>query len=397
MSRIMFLGAGLMQMPPIAYAKAEGHFVITADYLPDNPGHKLADQYLNLSVTDHEAILAAARKLHIDGIVAYASDIAAPTAAYVAEALGLAGNPYEAVRTLTHKGKFRRFLAEHGFNCPRAASFSALDDALGYAETLDFPVFVKPVDSAGSKGVTQVHRLDGIAAAFEHALQYSLCKQVIVEEAIVRAGYQVAGDGFIVDGRLAFRCFANEHFDKLVNGLVPIGESFPAIHDTELLDFAHREYQRVLTLLGMQRGALNFDFVFTGDGELYILELGPRNGGNLIPEVTKLATGVDMIKHTVDQALGLQVPALEVRPCRGYWASYIVHSSRSGVLEKIVVSERLAEKLVQQQITAKSGDRIEPFIGSNFGLGAMILRFDSRDEMVEMMDNMECYLDIRVR
>ena len=226
--------------------------------------------------------------------------------------------------------------------------------------------------------------------------QFARCGQVIVEEEIVRSGYQVAGDGFAVDGELCFRCFANEHFDKLVNGLVPIGESFPAIHDPVALAAAHRETQRLIDLLGMRGGAFNFDFVFTEKGELYFLELGPRNGGNLIPEVTRYATGVDMIKHTVDMAIGDPVPRLALAPCDGYWASYIIHATEPGELKDIVVSDFLQERIVEQNITAKTGDRVEPFIGSNHGLGAMILRFDDQEQMLHMMDNMEEYITLVV-
>ena len=76
--RILFLGAAPSQIPPIEYAKSQGHYVITCDYLPENPGHKLADESHNVSTTDIEGVLALAEKLKIDGIVAYASDPAAP-------------------------------------------------------------------------------------------------------------------------------------------------------------------------------------------------------------------------------------------------------------------------------------------------------------------------------
>jgi biotin carboxylase len=390
----MFLGAGSMQMAPIEYAKAQGHYVITVDYLPDNPGHRLADKYVNASVTDPEAVLRAATALKIDGIVAYASDIAAPTAAYVAEQLKLPGKPYEAVRILTHKGRFRKFLADHGFNHPRGKSFSDRESAEKYLRELALPVFVKPVDSAGSKGVTRIDDLKAFRAAYDHALKFSLCGQVIVEETIVRSGYQVAGDGFAVNGELCFRCFANEHFDKLVNGLVPIGESFPSVFPAELLDVAHRETQRLIDLLEIKSGAFNFDFVFTKNGEFYFLELGPRNGGNLIPDVTRLATGVDLIKYTVDDALGLPVPRLEMVPCDGFWASYILHSTTPGTFKGISFSDFLAARTIRQDVTAEPGDRVEPFIGSNHGLGSMILRFDTKEQMLHAMDNMEEFLTI---
>jgi len=395
MKRILFLGGAAMQMPPIRYARQQGHYVITCDYLPENPGHQLADEYHNVSTTDMKAVLEVARNAEIDGIVAYASDPAAPTAAYVGNALGLVSNPYESVLTLARKDLFRRFLRDHGFHVPRSESFDSVNEARDYAQTLKLPIFVKPVDSSGSKGVTQLQDLDGFETAFSHALSYSRAKKVVVEERICRQGYQVAGDGFVVDGQLAFRCFANEHFDKLCSGLVPIGESFPAIHDSRLLDLAHRETQRLLTLLGMKTGALNFDFVFTEAGEFYFLELGPRNGGNLIPEVINYTTGVDLVKYTVDAALGFDCSALKMEPAHGCYSSYIVHALRDGTYQELRMTERFKTHVVQQNIWVKPGDPVRQFNGSNDTLGTAILRFESQAEMLAMMDNMEN--DIRVQ
>jgi biotin carboxylase len=394
--KILFLGGAAMQMPPIRYARQQGHYVITCDYLPENPGHKLAHEYHNVSTTDREAVLGVARQAGIDGIVAYASDPAAPTAAYVGNALGLPSNPYEAVLTLARKDRFRRFLRDHGFHVPRSESFDSFPEAREYAQTLRLPVFVKPVDSSGSKGVTQVQDLVNLETAFSHALTYSRAKKVVVEERIDRNGYQVAGDGFVVDGRLAFRCFGNEHFDKLCNGLVPIGESFPAIHDPALLKTAHRETQRLLTLLGMKTGALNFDFVFTEAGEFHFLELGPRNGGNLIPEVTKYATGVDLVKYTVDAALGLDCSRLQMELPHGYYSSYIVHALRGGACMEVWMSERFRSQVVEQNIWVKPGDAVPRFTGSHGTLGTAILRFESQAEMLAMMDNMENDIYVRI-
>jgi formate-dependent phosphoribosylglycinamide formyltransferase (GAR transformylase) len=106
MKRILFLGGAPTQIPPIKYALEQGYYIITCDYLPENPGHKLAHEYHNVSTTDKKAVLELAKKLKIDGIVAYASDLSAPTAAYVAEKLELSGNSYELPEKLTSYSKF---------------------------------------------------------------------------------------------------------------------------------------------------------------------------------------------------------------------------------------------------------------------------------------------------
>jgi biotin carboxylase len=394
MKKVLFLGGAPTQLPPIKYALEQGHHVITLDYLPDNPGHKLAHKYYNVSTTDKDAVLEVAKAENIDGIVAYASDPAAPTAAYVAEKIGLPGNPYESVEILARKDLFRDFLAKHNFNVPRSQAFYDETEAWPWLDEIGVPAFVKPVDSSGSKGVTHLQDAADFHDAFEHALKFSREKKVIVEEKIVRQGYQVAGDGFVLDGELVFRCWADEHFDKLCNGLVPIGQTFPTSHGDQLLNEAHKETQRLLTLLGMKTGALNFDFVFSEDGKFYFLELGPRNGGCLIPEVIRYATGVDLIKYTVDAALGLPCEGLEMKPVNGFWSSYMVHALENGIYQKLSVSGRAKEYIVEQDIQVKESDRVQKYSGSHDTLGTMIIKYPDMPTMLDMVDNME--RDVRV-
>ena len=394
MKKILFLGGAPTQIPPIKYALDQGHHVITLDYLPENPGHKLAHKYYNVSTTDKDAVLEVAQTEKIDGIVAYASDPAAPTAAYVAEIMGLPGNPYEAVEILARKDLFRDFLAKHNFNVPRSKSFYDEGEARVWLDEIGVPAFVKPVDSSGSKGVTHLQDAAHFHYAFEHAVSFSREKKVVVEEKIVRQGYQVAGDGFVLDGQLVFRCWADEHFDKLCNGLVPIGQTFPTSHNDDLLKQAHNETQRLLTLLRMKTGALNFDFVFSEDGKFYFLELGPRNGGCLIPEVIRYATGVDLIKYTVDAALGLHCVGLEMKPVSGFWSSYMVHAIENGRYRELYLSERAKEFIVEQDIHVQLGKQVNVFSGSHDTLGTMILRYPNQGVMLDMVDNMA--RDIRV-
>lgn len=394
--KILFLGGSLFQIPPIKYAKEQGHYVITCDYLPDNPGHKFAHEFHNVSTTDKDAILKLAKELKVDGIVAYASDPAAPTQTYVANKLGLPSNPYESVEILARKDLFRDFLKKHNFLVPKSNSFYRLEDAKNWIDELTFPIIVKPVDSSGSKGVTKVVKKEDIQNAFEYALIFSREKKIVLEEFFVRDGYQIAGDGFVVNGELVFRCWANEHFDKLCNPLVPIGESFPSIMNNYTLEQAHSETQRLLNLLGIKMGALNFDFHYNKNGDFSFLELGPRNGGNLIPEVIKYATGVDLIKYTVDSALGFDCSELEMKNTKGYYSCYMVHSLQNGVVKEIWYSNEIKNNIIEENIFVKQGDKVNKFDGSNHTLGTMIMKFESQNEMLEKMDNMEKYLKVIV-
>ena len=164
------LGGSIYQTYAIKAAREMGYYVITCDYLPDNPGHQYAHEYHNVSTTDKKAVLELARKLKVDGVVAYASDPAAPTAAYVCEKLGLPTSPYKSVEILSKKHLFRQYLAEHGFNVPKAKSYKTLGEAEADIDNFRLPVMVKPVDSSGSKGINKLTEKSQLKAFVEEYL-----------------------------------------------------------------------------------------------------------------------------------------------------------------------------------------------------------------------------------
>lgn len=150
--KLMLLGGLRYLMPVIEEAHKLGVHVITADYLPDNIAHKYSDEYCNVSIIDKEAVLKAAQELKIDGILSHAVDPGVVSAAYVAEKMGLPFQcSYKTACILQDKHLFRQFLMDNGFNCPNAKGYDNEEDALKDVDYFNWPVIVKPVDSAGSK------------------------------------------------------------------------------------------------------------------------------------------------------------------------------------------------------------------------------------------------------
>ena len=116
--RLLILGAGAGQLPAILKAVELGLFVITADYLPENIGHKFSNQSVNCSTVNKAGILAAAKGLDIDGITTIASDVATATVAYVAGNLGLPGCSLRTAEAMSNKAEFRRAQYEQGLSSP---------------------------------------------------------------------------------------------------------------------------------------------------------------------------------------------------------------------------------------------------------------------------------------
>ncbi|UPW84240.1 acetyl-CoA carboxylase biotin carboxylase subunit family protein [Lysinibacillus sp. Ag94] len=398
MKKILMLGGAHSQIPAIKKAREMGHYVITCDYIKENPGHQYAHEYYNVSTTDKEGVLSLAKALNIDGIVSYASDPAAPTAAYVAERLGLPSHPYESVEILSNKDLFREFQKNNNFNVPRAKGYRAVEEAKADFHNFNMPVMIKPVDSSGSRGVSKIDSIDTLQEKIEYALSFSKVKRFIVEEYIEKHGYHVGGDGFSVNGKLVFRSFTNEHFPTIAspNPFVPIGSSWPCQMSEHIQQKIHKEIQRALTLLNMKSGAYNFDIRVDEQENVYLIEIAARNGGDWIPQVTKYATGVDLIEYTIKTALGEDCNDLTMVESQGYWSVYVLNSETSGVFINVEMHDEIVNGIVEYELLVKSKNHIKAFSGSNEKLGTMILKFPSEGDMLEKMEHITNFVKVNV-
>lgn len=400
MKKLLLLGGSTQQIVAIETAKKLGYYTVLCDYLTDNPGQNYADKFYLISTIDKEAVLDVAKTEQVDGVIAYASDPAAPTAAYVAEKLGLPGNPYESVEILCNKDRFRKFLAENGFCTPQADSYDSVEDAYEalLADRFRFPVIVKPVDSSGSKGVGRIDTIEQAGEKLDYAMSFSRRKRIIVEEFVESFGYQIAGDGLSVDGKLVFRCFANDHFNpKCVNPFVPISASFPYNMPSEVQDKIHAEIQRLLTLLGMKTCTYNFDMRIDKDYNVYLMEVAPRDGGNYIPQIIQYVTGVNLVECSVKAAMGESLDDITMISPKGFCAYYAVHSLTDGILDEVRIRDDVQKQILENHIVKRSGDEISAFTGANTTLGCLLMKFESMEQMLDMIDNSEKWIEVKLK
>ena len=398
MKKILMLGGSLYQTYAIKEAVRLGYYVITCDYLPENPGHQYAHEYHNVSTTDKEAVLQLAQRLQVDGVVAYASDPAAPTAAYVCEKLGLPTSSYRSVEILSNKDLFRDFLQQHGFNCPKAMGFSTYEEAFAHIDEFQMPVMVKPVDSSGSKGISKMVDKAMLKDYVEEALKYSRSKRFLIEEFIVKKGHQISGDAFSVDGKLVFHCLGNEFYDpNCTKDFAPLGECWPFQMDHKYIADLEGQLQRLITLLGMKSNAYNVEAIVGEDDKVYLLELGARSGGSLIPQVTEYATGVNMVTYVIKAAMGEDCSDLKQAEPSGCWSNYMVHANDTGRFKSIEFDETFRQKHLVEWVTdIKVGDFVHKFRDAQDCIGELILKYDSMEEMFKIIATIENYINVVV-
>lgn len=396
--KIMLLGGLRYLLPVIEAAHKLGYYVITCDYVPDNIAHKYSDEYHNVSIIDKEAVLALAKDLQIDGIMSFAVDPGVVTAAYVQEQMGLpAFGPYESVCILQNKDRFRAFLAEHGFNVPKAKGFSSVEEALSDQSWYSWPVIVKPTDSAGSKGVSRVDCWEDLRPALLYAFEHSLSKRIIIEEFIEKSGCSSDTDSFSVNGELKFISFSAQRFDEYAaNPYTPSAYSWPSTMTIEQEVELKSEIQRLLKLLDMRTSIYNIETRVGANGKPYIMEVSPRGGGNRLAEMLRYSTGVDLIMAAVRAAVGDEVVGIEQRPYNGHWAEIILHADSEGKFQELFIREDMRQYVIEEDIWMEVGEHVSAFSAANNAVGTLILKFDSQEKLEKALSLQKDWLKVIV-
>ena len=399
MKKLMILGGSRYALPVIRAAHELGLYVITADYLPDNIAHKYSDEYCNVSIIDREATLKEAQERKIDGIISFACDPGVVTAAYVAEKMGLPSvGSYDAVSLLQNKGRFRKFLTDHGFNVPTARSYTDIEEALKDTDRFMWPVIVKPTDSAGSKGVNRVNEPAKLREAIEYALSYSHSSEFIIEDFIQQKGFSSDTDSFSVNGELKFVSFDSQRFDaNAENPYTPAAYSWPSSmsdsHQKELTS----EIQRLISLLGLGTSIYNIETREGTDGKAYIMECSPRGGGNRLAECLEYATGVKLVENAVRAAVGMPTVGVEQKPYDGCWAEIILHSDRAGVFDSLWVDDTIAKCVFERDLWIEPGTTVGGFKAANEAIGTLVLKFDTDEQLQEVMREPGRYVKVLLR
>lgn len=370
----MVLGAGYLQVPLIARAVGRGYHVITVDYLPGNVGHRIATEWRNISTIDCDAVLEAARDMHIDSIVTACTDVAMPTVGVVNEALGLHGVTRIQAETLCTKHKFREFQRRHNLDHPAFISGTDAEVLVADASFIGPEVVVKAVDRSGSRGVRKVLSSDpnAVRDAVDEAQRVGLTPTVCIERVI--PGIEHGGDAFILDGRVAFLCVT----EKRLQGAVVRGHTLPSSVPQSAISAIASEIQRHVNALGYDNGPLNFDVMVDGSDTVRVIEMSPRSGGNWIPQLVAHVYGTDLFDATLDASLGI-APSLAMNACTVSASAYILGTRSDGKLVADPDAAALLEKVpggVALEFNVRRGDTVRKMRDSGDQIGRVLFEHD---------------------
>lgn len=402
MKKLMILGGSKYIIPVIKKAHDRGIFVITCDYLPDNYAHQFSDKYVNVSIVEKEKVLEIACQEDIDGIISFACDPGVITASYVAEKLGLPNvAPYESVCILQNKSLFREFLKKNNFNVPWFKSYHTIDCALKDLENVDLPLIIKPVDSAGSKGVSVVNKRDELEDALNLAFNNSRSKEIIVEEYLRFRGHPTDADTFVENGKIKFFGTDSQLFDSnSINPFTPAAYYWPSEISKDNLQYFKEELSRLFKLLKVENAILNIELREDYRGRPYIMEVSPRGGGNRLSEMNEYGTNQDIIGKYLEIAVNFEnykESNFKQIEFDDGWCIVILHSNKEGVFESLDIDPIIQQYVIDKQVWVSKGQHVSLFTGANQTIGTIVFKFKDKAQMLNVLNHQTRFIKVNVQ
>lgn len=298
--KLAIIGASYLQLPLVKKAREMGIESICFAWEEGAVCKDICDRFYPVSTVDKEQILRICREIKVDGITTIASDVAVKTVNYVAEKMGLVGNPDAYSEIVTNKFLMRQCFMENSVPSPK---FCLTDgDTPQQFEMFRYPVIVKPTDRSGSRGVEKVERPEEIKAAIERACNESFQKKAVIEEFV--DGREISVESISFEGKH----YVLQITDKVTTEapfFVELEHHQPSSLPDDIKDRVQAIVLNALNALHIMYGASHAELKITKEDDIKIIEVGARMGGDFIgSDLVRLSTGYDFLKGVIDVALG---------------------------------------------------------------------------------------------
>lgn len=370
MKKLAIIGASYLQLPLVKKAKEMGIETHCFAWEEGAVCKEISDYFYPISILDKEAIFTICKQIPIDGITTIATDMAVPTIAFVAEKLGLVSNSLDSALLSTNKFWMREALAKASCSIPKyfAVEINQSVDSLD----LNFPIIVKPVDRSGSRGVNKIEHSSGLEQSISLALSESFVKRAIIEEYI--EGDEVSVETISWKGKHYILAIT----DKVTTGSPHFVEL--AHHQPSTLSKAVQEKIEILTkkaldALQIENGASHSEFKITPNGEVYVIEIGARMGGDFIgSHLVKLSTGYDFLSGVIQISLNqFEVPIVQNKYCSGVY--FLCEETK----KLLPYFETNSDFILEKEITSK---QLKSITNSNDRSGYLIYQSQQRKELL---------------
>lgn len=364
------LGGGFLQKYVIRKAKAMGYYVLCLDADPNAVGFDIADEHAVINIVDEEACLAYARDKQVDGVLTAATDFSVLTMSRIAEELHLPGINYQSAKVIKNKALVRKRLFEaNADDTGISYEIDSVEDIADILPKIKFPVMMKPVDGSGSRGASKVEKTEDFVKAAEFAMNGSITHRAVAEPFIEGKEYGV--ESFVDNGVIHVLGVMQKDMTEPPY-YAELGHAIPSGLTPELETKVKSCVYRAIFALGVNHGSVNMDLLITNEGNVHIVDVGARMGGNLIgSHIIPMGTGIDYMGNMIRAAVG---DATNWKP---EWQPKSVATKllalTPGIIKKLPNFDQIAaEYNVQIEHHLHEGNTITPYRTNLDGCGYVV-------------------------
>ncbi len=223
-------------------------------------------------------------------------------ASLLREKFGLEGQSYKSALDFRNKVLMKQKAQQNGLKTPAFAEIKTVFDLLDFIETYSYPVFVKPIDKAGSVNTTKISNEHDL----KKFLQKGIPSNIEVEEFIDGEMYHV--DGIVINGELKLisastlleggtSIFAGGHLSgNLLDEKNPLS--------SRLINYTIKLLESLDT---PKTTTFHCELFHTIQDEIVLCEIASRTGGTRINTVNHVAYGVNLNQTLVRAQMCLPV------------------------------------------------------------------------------------------
>ena len=297
--KLLILAGASVHVKLVEAAKEMGVYTIVTDYLaPEkSPAKLIADEHWELNITDIDAIVARCKEENVDGIIAGWIDPCQIPYWQICDKLGVpCYGTYDQFFKLTNKHAFKQLCVENGVDVIPEYKKEDIDK-------VEYPVFVKPVDSRGSRGQAICNNKEELLEAIKVAEEESSNGDILIEKYIAnKNSFQVTyffanGEPFILRTADGYKGLVEEKLDKVA--LLSVS---PSVHTEHYMKCANQKVIDMMKAIGFTNGPVMVQG-FNDNGVYRFYDPGLRFPGVDFDVVYTSVYGVSVMKMMVEFAL----------------------------------------------------------------------------------------------
>lgn len=375
MKKLLMLGGGFLQKYVIKKAKELGYYVYCLDADPNAIGFQIADEYAVINIVDEEACLAYAREKNVDGVLTAATDFSVLTMSYIAESMHLPGINYASAKIIKNKANVRRILFDaRADDTGYSYEIGSLDEAEEIVSEITFPRMVKPCDGSGSRGASRVDRAEDFIKACEFAMNGSITHRAVAEPFVEGREYGV--ESFVDNGEIHVLAVMQKAMTEPPY-YAELGHAIPSELSEEVETKVKSCVHNAIKALGVNHGSVNMDLLINAEGNVHIVDIGARMGGNLIgSHIIPVGTGIDYMGNMIRAAVGDDTDWNTVAPPKAVATKLL--ALQPGIVKRLPDFSSIENiNNVQIEHHLHVGDEITPYRTNLDGCGYVIAVRDS--------------------